>query len=365
MSARYSPGSAYAFVGADTIVVVSTTTSAARDAIWSLVEDGAPIEMLAATLLMHAGAVADFVCIRRNQTRLTSLIRGSFRVQLGDGTELEGVGASTWREWSVTTTWPVEIITGTETAVESLPLTAGVVRAAQITLLETTDRPTPVAPRVEEPAAPPAPAAPAAVQPTPAREPEPERKPEPVPEPVQPEPRRKYDHHYEDSISAEELEAVVSAKPPTAEKRPVGAPRPSGSTFIDAVPDFSKNLPRAEDLPSAGPAVHRVRLPSGETMELDRPTIFGREPTSPPGRGQGAPSLVALPNPQRDISSSHVELRPEGEHLLAIDMSSYGTYLQLPDSEPIRLPAGKPFPLAPGARLHLNNTLAIDYEGMS
>lgn len=384
MSAHYSPGSAYAFVGPDTTVVVSTINGSVRDALWSLVVDGAHMEQLAATLLMHAGVVADFVCVRRGDGRLTSLVRGSFRVRLGDGTELDGAGAATGREWSVSPSWPVLILTGMEAEGESLPLRVGVVRAGQVTLLETLDARPPAKQRADDqpfPSADKSAMIQSALSPKAEHEPvaehgpvaEPDPEHETGPEPVRPGPRRKYDHHYEDSISAEELQAVVAGTPPTTAAQPAVTPRPTGSRFIDAVPDFSNYRPQgpaAEPVPPApapapGPAVHRVRLPTGETMELARPTIFGREPAPLPGREQTAPDLIALTNPQRDISSSHLELRPEGEHLLAVDISRFGTYLQSPGTEPVRLPAGKPFPLVPGARLYLNGTLAIDYVGMS
>jgi hypothetical protein len=55
----------------------------------------------------------------------------------------------------------------------------------------------------------------------------------------------------------------------------------------------------------------RIRVSTGQVVELDRPVIIGRRPRSTRASGDNMPHLVAVDSPQQDISRNHLEIRPE------------------------------------------------------
>lgn len=61
-----------------------------------------------------------------------------------------------------------------------------------------------------------------------------------------------------------------------------------------------------------------------------------------------------MANPERDISATHVEVRPAGGHVVVTDMNSTnGTVLHLPDQPPVRLQPGSGVPVGAGAVIEL------------
>lgn len=118
----------------------------------------------------------------------------------------------------------------------------------------------------------------------------------------------------------------------------------------------------AQPPPPAPPALALV-LPSGQRIAVDRPVLLGRAPEA--GRFVGdAPRLVAVANPERDVSATHVEIRPGDGHVVVTDMSSTnGTVVTAPGDRPaFRLRPGSGVPVPPGTVIELGTGVSLRVE---
>ena len=103
---------------------------------------------------------------------------------------------------------------------------------------------------------------------------------------------------------------------------------------------------------------------TGETVDVDRAILVGRAPE--PGRHPttGQPRLVAVPSPNQEISSTHLEVRPgdgsdHGSAVVTDLGSTNGTLLVQPGLPPEDLLAGVTVPLQPGAILDVGDGVTI------
>ncbi|MFC7788290.1 FHA domain-containing protein [Microbacterium sp. MAHUQ-60] len=97
-------------------------------------------------------------------------------------------------------------------------------------------------------------------------------------------------------------------------------------------------------LPSdaAGSTSARIRLSTGQVVELDRVVIIGRKPRSTRASGSTMPHLIAVDSPESDISRNHLEVRPEGDSVVVIDLhTTNGSTLLRPGADPVRLHPGE------------------------
>ncbi|MGO1285274.1 MAG: FHA domain-containing protein, partial [Brachybacterium sp.] len=86
------------------------------------------------------------------------------------------------------------------------------------------------------------------------------------------------------------------------------------------------------------PPLGAVTVTGGERFVLDRTAIIGRRPRASRVSGSEVPQLITVPSPQQDISRSHLELRLEGWHVVALDLgTTNGTTLHREGYEPVRL----------------------------
>ncbi|MBW9111616.1 FHA domain-containing protein, partial [Microbacterium ureisolvens] len=114
------------------------------------------------------------------------------------------------------------------------------------------------------------------------------------------------------------------------------------------------------------PAPGRVRVSTGQVLPLDRTIVIGRRPRSTRVSGTDLPHLVAVDSPQQDISRSHVELRVEGESIVATDLrTTNGTTLLRPGADPVRLHPGEGTVVIPGDVLDLGDGITVAIEGLS
>ncbi len=110
------------------------------------------------------------------------------------------------------------------------------------------------------------------------------------------------------------------------------------------------------------PGVELV-LSTGPRIEMDRPVLLGRAPEATRFAGTEAPRLVSVANPERDISATHVEIRPAGGHVVVTDMNSTnGTVIHLPDQPSFRLQPGTGVPVAAGAVVELGAGITVTVE---
>jgi hypothetical protein len=124
------------------------------------------------------------------------------------------------------------------------------------------------------------------------------------------------------------------------------------------------------DTPS-GPGRGRVRISTGEAVELDRPVIVGRRPRSSRTTGADMPRLVAVESPQNDISRNHVEISSDGETVVVTDLHStngtmlYRTGLLGASADPVRLHPGEQTVIVPGDIVDIGDGVTISFEDLS
>ena len=118
--------------------------------------------------------------------------------------------------------------------------------------------------------------------------------------------------------------------------------------------------------PPRPPAPGRIRVSTGQVLPLDRTVVIGRRPRSTRVSGTDLPHLVAVDSPQQDISRSHVELRVEGESIVATDLrTTNGTTLHRSGADPVRLHPGESTVVVPGDVLDLGDGITVAIEGLS
>ncbi|KAF2420037.1 FHA domain-containing protein [Microbacterium sp. B35-30] len=142
--------------------------------------------------------------------------------------------------------------------------------------------------------------------------------------------------------------------------------RAAASGVADSNPAPSVDAPLDPLAPPRPPAPGRVRMSTGQVIPLDRTVVIGRRPRSTRVSGTDLPHLVAVDSPQQDISRSHVELRAEGESIVATDLrTTNGTTLLRPGTDPVRLHPGEGTVVVPGDVLDLGDGITVAIEGMS
>lgn len=109
-----------------------------------------------------------------------------------------------------------------------------------------------------------------------------------------------------------------------------------------------------------------ARLSTGQVVELDRTVIVGRRPRSTRASGESMPHLVAVDSPQQDISRSHLEIRPEGDSVVVIDLrTTNGSTLIRPGADPVRLHPGEPTLVLGGDVVDLGDGVTVAFEGLA
>jgi hypothetical protein len=118
--------------------------------------------------------------------------------------------------------------------------------------------------------------------------------------------------------------------------------------------------------PPRPPAPGRIRVSTGQVLTLDRTVVIGRRPRSTRVSGTDLPHLVAVDSPQQDISRSHVELRVEGDSILATDLhTTNGTTLLRPGVDPVRLHPGETTVVVPGDVIDLGDGITVAIEELA
>ncbi|MCH6230720.1 FHA domain-containing protein [Microbacterium sp. CFH 31415] len=118
--------------------------------------------------------------------------------------------------------------------------------------------------------------------------------------------------------------------------------------------------------PPRPPAPGRIRVSSGQVVTLDRTVVIGRRPRSTRVSGTDLPHLVAVDSPQQDISRSHVELRVEGDSIVATDLNTTnGTTLLRPGVDPMRLHPGEATVVVPGDVIDLGDGITVAIEDIA
>ncbi|WP_292727435.1 FHA domain-containing protein [Microbacterium sp. UBA837] len=163
--------------------------------------------------------------------------------------------------------------------------------------------------------------------------------PPPPPPPQSVQPSMQQGDHDGETISAEQLAAL------RAQLGGGGVPKPAGAAGTPA-----------------SPAV--LRVSTGERVVLDRSAVVGRRPRAVRATGS-VPHLVTVSSPEREVSSSHIELRVEGTDVVAVDLdTTNGTRLLRIGSDPVRMHPGEPTLLVSGDQLDLGDGIVLEFEGL-
>ena len=119
-------------------------------------------------------------------------------------------------------------------------------------------------------------------------------------------------------------------------------------------------------MPAAAVSTARIVLSTGREVMLDRTVVIGRRPTSTRVTGGLLPHLVSVESPEQDISRSHVEIRPEGDAIVVVDLhTTNGTLLRRLGHEPVQLHPGEPSVVVQGDVLELGDDVTVTFEGIA
>ena len=111
------------------------------------------------------------------------------------------------------------------------------------------------------------------------------------------------------------------------------------------------------------PRLGRVRLSTGDLLDLDQSLVIGRQPSVSRVQGGIMPRLVQVPSPEGDISRSHVEVRLEGWHVMLCDLkATNGTVLVREGQPPRRLAQNEMAILLDGDIAELGDNISLRFE---
>ena len=118
-----------------------------------------------------------------------------------------------------------------------------------------------------------------------------------------------------------------------------------------------------EAFETARPALGRLVLPQGDPLLLDRGAVLGRAPYVPSGWAGAQPHLVALHDPDHDVSAQHLSVVLDLWNVLVCDLgSTNGTRLVDPAGRSTRLAPYEPVALGPGVAVVLADVVTLQFE---
>ncbi|HEY4614168.1 MAG TPA: FHA domain-containing protein [Citricoccus sp.] len=113
------------------------------------------------------------------------------------------------------------------------------------------------------------------------------------------------------------------------------------------------------------PALGRIRMSTGEVLDLDRPAVIGRQPQAHRVGSGTMPRMVQVRSPHGDISRSHCEIVLEGWHVQLRDLkATNGTVLIREGTAPRRLGQGEAVMVLDGDIADLGDGVSLRFEGI-
>lgn len=376
MHTTYRPGPWYLIALPGVLVALPPETPAdVVRTLWDRMPDQRSLATVLDVLASHAGgdfaALPPFVAAVADGTDLRIALRGDVSAHVGTAGGVQhfsGAELTTWSERFVGGATRVEIALGGGGAGIELPLGSGVVHAAAASAdLEESRQAAALVvarePEVERPAA---------------REPERAPEPEPV-EPSVPD-ATLLPSEVTLAPTSEDFDqlwgATVHSAPVAGVDRAPAAPASAqgdhdGATIsVSELRALREQAPPASDAPTAilpvvPAASGRVRVSTGQVVTLDRTVIIGRRPRSARAGGANLPHLIAVDSPQQDISRSHLEIRPEGDTVVVIDLhTTNGSTLLRSGAEPVRLHPGEQTIVLSGDVVDLGDGVEVVFEDL-
>jgi len=121
-----------------------------------------------------------------------------------------------------------------------------------------------------------------------------------------------------------------------------------------------------ELVPVPRPVLARIRLTSGEVVDVDRPVVLGRAPYATRASAADLPRLVTVPSPNQDISRAHAQIRAADWQLVVSDLdSTNGTTVRPPGRAPQRLHPGQEIVVEPGWAVELGDGVSFVVEALA
>jgi hypothetical protein len=393
MQTTYRPGQWYLIVRPGVLVALPPDASVEIvTSVWEQTSGSASLASLIDVLTSQAGgvlgALPSFAAVVADGAGLRVALRGevSARARTATGPqELTGADVTTWSERLVGNASDVEISLEPGTGDAALPLESGVARAASVSAgfssgtAVAEPEPAPVAEPEPEPE--PAPLAGAEPADAPVAEPAEEPAAAEPDEPAGPAEATMSPSEVTLAPTSEDFdqlwgETVISV--PAAEPTPADAPVADGlhgdhdgSTI--SVAELRARREQSSPTPDAPTALlpvtpaesGRIRLSTGQVVALDRTVIIGRRPRSTRASGTSMPHLVAVDSPQQDISRSHLEIRPEADTVVVIDLhTTNGSTLLRPGADPVRLHPGEQTLVLSGDVVDLGDGVKVEFEDL-
>ena len=387
MQTTYRPGQWYLIVLPGALVALPPDVSAVVvTRLWERMPEQKTLATVIDALTSDArgdfASLPSFVAAVAEGPDIRIALRGEVSASVISGAgphEFSGAGVTTWNERFVTDASRVEITLEAAGEDAALPVHGGVVRAAAVGAeLDSADKVTAIAP------------------PEPVHEPEPvepDEAPEPVePEPIEPEPVESesvpvvHDATMEPTEvtlapSTEDFDQLwgatvhsVPAEPPAAEAPALETHDQGdhdGATISSSQLRSLRQQPALEGdaatavIPTTPGMTGRVRVSTGQVVALDRTVIIGRRPRSTRASGASLPHLIAVDSPQQDISRSHLEIRPEGDTVVVIDLhTTNGSTLLRPGADPMRLHPGEQTLVLSGDVVDLGDGVNVAFEDL-
>ncbi|WP_337002595.1 MULTISPECIES: FHA domain-containing protein [unclassified Microbacterium] len=424
MQTIYRPGQWYLIVIPGALVALPPEVSGATvTALWERLPRERSLATVIDVLTTQAGGsfadMPSFAAAVLEGTDARVAVRGDLAVRVAGGDAatqtFSGADVTTWSERFVPGVANVEITVGQEVPGSALPVQSGIVMAGSVRAeIEPADAdavvvsagPAPVlepAPAAEVPSAPvadadvPVPPLAVGIAPVAAAIPPVVPVPAPAPVPTLPDlpgagvidatlvpgeatfapPEDEFDHLWGETVHTPIEEAAV--RPREEPETPAGdaaliAGDHDGSTIsadelrsirqpaADAPDAPTEVIPVAETAPAA---TGRIRVSSGQVVALDRTVIIGRRPRSTRASGANLPHLIAVESPQQDISRSHLEIRPEGDTVVVIDLhTTNGSTLLRPGADPVRLHPGEQTLVLSGDVVDLGDGVTVAFEDL-
>ncbi|REE02459.1 FHA domain-containing protein [Citricoccus muralis] len=113
------------------------------------------------------------------------------------------------------------------------------------------------------------------------------------------------------------------------------------------------------------PSLGRLRMSTGEVVELDRPAVIGRQPQAHRVGSGTMPRMLQVRSPNGDISRSHCEVVLEGWHVQLRDLkATNGTVLIREGQAPRRLGQGESLMVLDGDIADLGDGVSLRFEGL-
>jgi uncharacterized RDD family membrane protein YckC len=153
------------------------------------------------------------------------------------------------------------------------------------------------------------------------------------------------------SFAPMNLPPVQQVASPVAAAATAAAPGPVAGHPDDNV-ESTRLRARGQEAPPA--AVLRIRLDDGRDFRLERSVLVGRNPAAAAGEAQA--QLLAVPDPGRTISKTHLHLLTDGGGVWVTDRNSTnGSAVTTPDGARTALQPGVPSFVSPGTTVHFGD----------